>query len=93
MIAITQPIISKRANNATLNFHVVSENLVVNTTKKIVMGQVRSFKTDKILDSMDDTGNIVPATTQPFIIENVNLQDIDATVSAFITANLEKIVG
>ena len=93
MIAITQPIVSKRANNATLNLHVVSDNLMVNTKKKIVMGQVRSFKTDKIIDSMDDTGNVVPATVQPFMIENVDIQNMEATVEAFITDNLEKIVG
>lgn len=93
MITITQPIVSKRANNATLNLHVVSDNLVINTKKKVVMGQVRSFKTDKIIDSMDDAGNVVPATVQPFMVENVNIQNIEATVEAFITDNLEKIVG
>lgn len=92
MTTITQLVKNDRLK-VDLNLHILNDNVMVNVEKKIVQGQVQSFKSDKIVDSVSEQGSVQPALVSNFVIENANLLDLKKTIVDYVTENISTIAS
>lgn len=76
-----------------LSLHVITPNVAVDLDKKVIRGQIQSFKTDKVLDAMNAQGIPTPATTTPFQMDVTTFDKADEQVQKYVTENIEKLVG
>lgn len=92
MTPITQKVTNGRLQ-LDLSLHVITVNTAVDLDKKIVRGQIQSFKTDKVLDAMNAQGIPTPATTTPFQLDVTTFDKLDEQVQKYVKDNIEKLVG
>lgn len=94
MSPITNKNIENKRLKLTLGLFIVVDRLIVDTKKNTIQGQIQCFKSDKIVDAINDVGVPQAASVAPFMIENVDFnENIETTVENYVTANLEKIVS
>lgn len=77
----------------TLSFHAVPENYQINGKKKTVYVSIQSFASDKVLDAYNDDGMLMPTSVAPVLIENIDINNVEASIKTFMDENLTKIVA
>ena len=92
MNPINQTVTSGRLK-LDLSLHAIQKNVVVDLDEKLVRGQIQSYKTDKVLDAINEQGVPSPSLVSPFQFEVTTFDKLDEQVQNYVTANIEKLVG
>lgn len=93
MKAITKKVSNLRLK-LDLNLHIINETFVVSNKEGIVRGQIQSFKTDKVVDSINEqNGQLQPALISPFEIKIESYDKLDEQIEKYINDEIESIVS
>jgi len=76
-----------------LAFHIVSPSYTTNSITKTINGSVMSFKSNLVLDAVNNQGNLQHAHSSGFTVPDVDLSNPEKSISDFIDANIEAIVS
>lgn len=77
----------------TLGLHVINQNVTTDLVKKTVTGQVLSYKSDNLLDSISDSGAPQPANGMNFTMSVDDFSDLENKVVDYVISNIEKIAS
>ena len=93
MNPITEKVVNKRLNNLELNLHIINPNIMSNIDKKVVQGQIQSFKSDKVIDAMGDNSTPQAAAIFQFQMNVESFDNLDKQIEDYVKENLNKIVS
>lgn len=100
----TTKVVSK-SRKIELNLHIIHQSVTVDFKNKSITGQIQSFKSEKVVDSINDNGTPQAALVTPFnITEDLLEKDAAAEVKAaletlekavqnFIDTNIDKLAN
>lgn len=89
------PIEGKAVNSKKqeLNFHVINLTGMIGFGKKAIHGQVQSYKSKFIEDSIGDEGLANKQNTANFVFEFETYDKLDEQLQKYVSDNIEKIVA
>ena len=78
----------------TLNVHFVPENYPgFNKKKKTLYVAIHSYESDNLEGAYNDDGMLQPTLVSNVLIENIDVDNIEKSISDYMEANLKKIVA